>query len=294
MPVDLLITGAGGQVGTELLKRAESHGFTTTGLTRADLDITDANAVADAVAGHAPRFLINAAAYTAVDKAESEQDAAYAVNRDASANLAKAAANAGIPLIHISTDYVYDGGKDGPWVESDPVKPLGVYGASKEAGERAVRETLPAHVILRTSWVYAAHGGNFIKTMLRVGAERDELRVVADQHGAPTFAGDIAEAILTIAQRIDAGASAWGTYHYTAAGSTTWHGLAEAIFDRAEPVWGRRPTVEAIPTSAYPTPAARPANSVLDCSAVLTAFDVPRRPWQAGLDEALNELLQQQ
>ena len=290
--VDLLVTGAGGQVGTELLRRSEAAGFSVKGLTRADLDISDPDAVSAAVREAAPRFLVNAAAYTAVDKAESEPDAAFAVNRDASGHLAAAAAAAGIPLIHISTDYVYDGTKAGAWVESDPVSPLGVYGASKEAGERAVCDALDAHVILRTSWVYAAHGGNFVKTMLRVGAERDALRVVDDQHGAPTFAGDIADAILTIAQRIDGGTQAWGTYHYTAEGQTTWHGLAEAIFARAERVWSRRPTVEAIPTSEYPTPAKRPVNSVLDCSAVAAAFGVPRRPWQAGLEEVLGDLLE--
>ena len=288
----ILVTGAGGQVGTELLARAAQHGHDVAGLIRADLDISDAAAVQAAVAKIKPSLIVNAAAYTAVDKAEEDRDAAYAINRDGPANLAVAAKAAGIPLIHISTDYVFDGSKDGAYLESDPVAPLGVYGASKEAGEQAVRAALAEHVIMRTSWVYAAHGGNFVKTMLRVGKDRDQLRVVADQFGAPTSAADIADAILTIATRIaDGNRNAWGTYHYTAEGRTSWHGFAEAIFARAEPVWGRRPEIEAIPASDYPTPAKRPTNSVLDASKILAAFAVPRRPWQDGLDEVLEILL---
>lgn len=288
----ILVTGAGGQVGSELLARAGRHGHEVQGLTRAELDISDAAAVSAAVAAAKPSLIVNAAAYTAVDKAEEEQDAAYAINRDGPAHLAAAAKAAGVPLIHISTDYVFDGSKDGPWTESDPVAPLGVYGSSKEAGEQAVRAALPEHVILRTSWVYAAHGGNFVKTMLRVGRERDALRVVADQFGAPTSAGDIADAVLTIATRLEGGKrDGWGTYHFTAEGRTSWHGFAEAIFARAEKAWGRRPAVAAIPSSEYPTAAQRPENSVLDSTKILVAFDVPRRPWQDGLDEVLGILL---
>lgn len=288
----ILVTGAGGQVGTELLARAAQHGHDVTGLVRADLDISDAAAVQAAVARIKPSLIVNAAAYTAVDKAEEDRDAAYAINRDGPANLAAVAKAAGIPLIHISTDYVFDGSKDGAYLESDPVAPLGVYGASKEAGEQAVRSALDEHVIMRTSWVYAAHGANFVKTMLRVGKDRDQLRVVADQFGAPTSAADIADAILTIATRIaDGNRSSWGTYHYTAEGQTSWHGFAEAVFARAEPVWGRRPEIEAIPSSDYPTPAKRPTNSVLDAGKILAAFTVPRRPWQDGLDEVLEVLL---
>jgi len=288
----ILVTGAGGQVGTELLARAAQHGHDVKGLLRSDLDISDAAGVQAAVAKIKPTLIVNAAAYTAVDKAEEDRDAAYAINRDGPANLAVAAKAAGIPLIHISTDYVFDGSKDGAYLESDPVAPLGVYGASKEAGEQAVRAALSEHVIMRTSWVYAAHGANFVKTMLRVGKDRDQLRVVADQFGAPTSAADIADAILTIATRIgDGNRSAWGTYHYTAEGKTSWHGFAEAIFAGAERVWGRRPEVEAIPASDYPTPAKRPVNSVLDAAKILAAFTVPRRPWQDGLDDVLEVLL---
>jgi dTDP-4-dehydrorhamnose reductase len=288
----ILVTGAGGQVGTELLARAAAHGHDVKGLIRADLDISDAAAVKAAEARIKPSLIVNAAAYTAVDNAEEDQDAAYAINRDGPANLAAAAKTAGIPLIHISTDYVFDGNKDGAYLESDPVAPLGIYGASKEAGERAVRSALDAHVIMRTSWVYAAHGANFVKTMLRVGKDRDQLRVVADQFGAPTSAADIADAILTIATRIsDGNRNAWGTYHYTAEGRTSWHGFAEEIFAEAERVWGRRPMVEAISVRDYPTPAKRPANSVLGADKILAAFAVPRRPWQNGLKDVLEALL---
>lgn len=288
----VIATGGAGQVGTELKRRAAANGVDLTALARADLDITDAGAIRACLTEARPDVVINAAAYTAVDKAEDEPELAFAVNRDAPGHIARVCADLDIPLIHISTDYVFNGDKSGAYLESDPVQPLGVYGASKEAGERAVRDALAQHVIMRTSWVYAAHGGNFVRTMLRVGAERDELRVVADQAGAPTFAGDIADAALTIAHAVTQTAPApWGTYHYTAREHTTWHGLAEAIFEAAAPALGRRPTVAAIPTSDYPTPAKRPANSVLDCAKIDAAFAPPRRLWREGLAEVLDELL---
>jgi dTDP-4-dehydrorhamnose reductase len=293
----IIATGGAGQVGTELIRRAAASNVNLTALTRAELDITDATAIRAVLKDAQPDVVINAAAYTAVDKAEEDGDTAFAVNRDAPGHFAEACAQLGIALIHISTDYVFDGGKDGAYLESDQVKPIGVYGASKEAGEQAVRDVLDQHVIMRTSWVYAGHGGNFVRTMLRVGAERDTLKVVCDQTGAPTFAGDIADAALSIARTISAAEGerdnppAWGTYHYTAKEHTTWHGFAEAIFDAAEPFLGRRPHVEAIPTSEYPTPARRPANSVLDCAKIDAAFAPPRRPWREGLAEVLDELL---
>lgn len=295
----IIATGGGGQVGTELVRRAAANRVDVKALTRADLDITDPVAVRRLLDAERPDVVINAAAYTAVDKAEEDAEAAFAVNRDAPGHIAGACAKRDIALIHISTDYVFDGGKNSAYLESDPVKPLGVYGASKEAGERAVREAIDQHVIMRTSWVYAAHGGNFVRTMLRVGVERDLLKVVSDQTGAPTFAGDIADAALSVARKITTSRDrldeppAWGTYHYTAKECTTWHGFAEAIFDIAEPVFGRRPIVEAIPTSEYPTPAKRPANSVLDCAKIDTAFAPPRRPWREGLAEVLEELLKE-
>lgn len=284
----LIVTGAGGQVGTELVRLTPSPGWEILGFTRAEADIADPAAIARLIEG--ADILVNAAAYTAVDKAEEEREAAYRINATAPGLLAEACAARGIPLVHISTDYVFDGSKAGAYLPDDPVAPLGVYGASKEEGERLVRAALPQHVILRTSWVYAAHGRNFVKTMLRLGAERDSLRVVSDQHGAPTAAGDIAAALLAIAERLLAGSTAYGTYHYSAAGLTSWHGLAEAIFELSEPHLGKRPTVEPIPTSAYPTPARRPANSALDCNSTLAAFSPPRRDWRAALADVLAEI----
>lgn len=290
--VRIIATGGGGQVGTELARRAPALGVALNALAHADLDITNDGQIGHVLDRERPDVVINAAAYTAVDKAESNADAAFAVNRDAAGLVAANCAARGIPLIHISTDYVFGGDKNGVYLEDDPVKPLGVYGTSKEAGECAVRAAAPRHVIMRTAWVYAAHGGNFVRTMLRIGAERDTLRVVADQTGAPTFAGDIADAAITIARAIAGNPTApWGTYHYTAKGRTTWHGFAEAIFEEAAPVLGRRPRVEAIPTSEYPTPARRPVNSVLDCTKIDAAFSPPRRPWREGLAEVLGELL---
>ncbi|MBU0724927.1 MAG: dTDP-4-dehydrorhamnose reductase [Alphaproteobacteria bacterium] len=284
----LVVTGAGGQVGTELVRLTPPQGWEIAGFTRAEADIADPTAIARLVEG--ADVLVNAAAYTAVDKAEEEREAAYRVNATAPGLLAESCAARGIPLIHISTDYVFDGSKTGAYLPDDPVAPLGVYGASKEEGERLVRAALPQHIILRTSWVYAAHGRNFVKTMLRLGAERDSLRVVADQHGAPTAAGDIAAAILAIAEKLLAGSTAYGTYHYSAAGLTTWHGLAEAIFELSEPYLGKHPSVEPIPTSAYPTPARRPVNSALDCSNTMATFAPPRRDWSAALADVLAEI----
>jgi dTDP-4-dehydrorhamnose reductase len=244
------------------------------------------------LAAQRPDLAINLAAYTAVDRAESEAEAAWAVNCTGAMHIAAGCADRGIPLVHLSTDYVFDGYKDGPYREDDPVNPLGVYGASKEAGERAVREALRRHIILRTSWVYGAFGQNFVKTMLRLGAERETLRVVADQHGCPTAAADIASALVALAQQVAAGEERWGTYHFAGAGATTWHGFAEAIFDLALPYRGRRPRVEPIATEQYPTPARRPRNSVLDCSKIADAFGIRPAPWRPALAAVIRELLQ--
>lgn len=287
----ILVTGANGQVGWELMRRAEKFGVTAVGTERAELDITDVSAVDAVIIPGAFDVVVNAAAYTAVDKAESEPDKAYAVNRDGPAHLAAACARANIPLIHISTDYVFDGTKQGAYVEDDPINPINVYGASKAAGEQAVRERLDRHLILRTSWVYGVHGHNFVKTILRLAKERDELRVVADQWGCPTAAGDIAEVILGLVRRIDEeGESAWGTYHYSGAGETTWCGFAEAIVAQAVVQGGRNVTVKPITTAEYPTPAARPASSIMDCSRIRYALAIEPRPWREALAEMLAEL----
>lgn len=290
----VLVLGAGGQVGRELTRLVWPAGYEIAAFDRSGVDITQSKQVVAAIARERPDIVVNAAAYTAVDRAESECEAAWAGNCAGPANLAAACRAAAIPLIHISTDYVFDGSKAGPYREDDPVAPLGVYGASKEAGERAVRTALPAHVILRTAWVYSAHGHNFVRTMLRLAADRPVLRVVADQHGAPTGAADIAAAIAAIVQRLAAGNRRWGTYHFTGGGETTWHGFAEAIFELAAQhgAFGRGapPRVEAITTADYPTPARRPANSVLDCGKIAAAFGIAPRPWREALADVIREL----
>lgn len=288
----VLVVGGGGQVGTELLRRAGARRIDVIAQTHRELDISDATQIQRVLAPLPIDVIVNAAAYTAVDRAESERDAAFAANRDGPANLARFCASRAIPLIHISTDYVFDGTKHGPYHEDDPVHPLGVYGASKAAGEQAVRDALPRHIILRTAWVYSAHGHNFVRTMLRLGVERDEIGVVNDQVGCPTAAGDIADAILTIAEVMLAdGTAPWGTYHYCAAGQTSWYGFACRIFDIASRYGSYRAKVKPIPSSAYPTPARRPANSVLDCTKLEREFGLHRRPWPEPLEDVVKELI---
>nr|WP_142848196.1 dTDP-4-dehydrorhamnose reductase [Telmatospirillum sp. J64-1] len=289
---DILVTGAHGQLGWEVARRGA--GLSLHALGHGDLDITDRLAVMQTIARLKPKIVINAAAYTAVDRAENDADAAYAVNRDGPAHLAAACAEVGIPLIHISTDYVFDGSKSGAYKEDDPVAPLGIYGKSKLAGEEAVREHLAHHVILRTAWVYGIHGHNFVKTMLRVGAERDTLRVVDDQRGCPTFAGDLADATLAIARQMINGTmrdECFGTFHCTGSGATSWYGFARKIFELAKPSLQKVPTIEAITTAEYPTPAKRPANSVLDCHRLEQAYGIRLRSWEAALAEMLNTVL---
>ncbi len=287
----IVIIGARGQVGWELTQRAPLLGHEALAWDVAELDITDAAAVNRELAASGADVVINAAAYTAVDKAEQEPGLAFAVNRDGPAHLAAACARLNIPLLHISTDYVYDGAKIDPYVEDDPTTPLGVYGASKLAGDEAVRQGLPRHLILRVSWVFGIHGHNFVKTILRLAREREELRVVADQYGCPTYAGDIADTLLELAGRtaeIDANA-AWGTYHYCGEPATTWHGFASAIVELAR---AREPlvvqSVTAIATVDYPLPSPRPVNSVLDCAKLAARFGIQPRPWRAGLEAMLN------
>lgn len=281
----ILVTGGTGQVGTGIA-HANRDRFELVVPGRDALDLASPSAIDAAVAARDWAAVLNCAAYTAVDKAESEPDAAYAINAEAPAALARATALRGIPLLHVSTDYVFDGAKPAPYEEGDPVAPLGVYGASKEAGERRVREANPNHLILRTAWVVSPWGGNFVKTMLRLGTEREELRVVDDQIGCPTGAIDIAEALLTLAEHRIADEGAPGTFHFTNTGETSWFGLAEAIFaNRAH-----APRLTSIPTSAYPTPARRPANSRLSTQRIARDHGIVARPWQAMLAELLGQL----
>ncbi len=288
MTIKLLVTGFKGQVGHCLMQQAQALGWLVLGVDRDELDITMKADVQKLVAEFAPDVIINAAAHTAVDKAEVEIDASYAINRDGSAYLAEAAQQVGAVLLHISTDYVFAGNKEGLYVETDPVDPQGVYGASKLAGELAVAEHCTRHLILRTAWVFGEHGNNFVKTMLRLGSQRDSLGVVADQFGGPTYAGDIAAALLTMAkQALQPGFGAWGIYHFAGEPHVSWHGFAAAIFDAgvAQGVLVRSPLVNSIATTDYPTPAKRPANSRLDCSRIYSVFGIMPSDWQAALSD---------
>ena len=286
----LLLTGADGQLGRELCRRGPAHGCEVRGKGRAELDITDANAIARALDGPGIDVVVNAAAYTAVDQAESEPERAFAVNEAGPRLLARACAARGLPLIHVSTDYVFDGAEAEGYAEDDPVAPLGVYGASKEAGERAVREELPAHVILRTAWVYSAHSRNFVLTMLQLAGKQEVLRVVGDQRGSPTFAGDLAEAILAIASQLYRGGDRYGTFHYAGAGVTSWAGFAQAVMELCRPPGRPVPEIVPIATAEFPRPARRPANSVLLCGRIARVYGIEPRPWREALAEVGREL----
>jgi len=285
--MSVLVLGASGQLAThlhELLPTAAYWG-------RDKLDLSQPANVRAAIEAHRPSVIVNAAAYTAVDKAESERDAAWSVNAEAPAMIARAAASLGVPLIHISTDYVFDGAKDGAYEVADRCNPLCAYGASKLGGELAVRLLCPKSWILRTSWVFSEFGANFVKTILRLARERDELRVVADQHGRPTYAGDLAALVARMAERSSDAQLPFGTYHAVGGAVTSWHGFAEAIV--AAGVRHKRlvraPRVTAITTADYPTPARRPANSVLLPSSELSTFNV-ELDWVRGLDLAVRRL----
>ena len=283
----LLVTGADGQVGRELLRRGPAAGFTVRGVNREQLDITSATTIRKVLAETEPELVINAAAYTKVDAAESEAELAFAVNRDGVRLLAEACRACALPLVHISTDYVFDGRSARPYREDDSAAPINVYGASKWAGEQALRETLDRHVIVRTSWVFSAHGANFVKTIVRLARERERLTVVADQHGMPTHAGDLAEVLLALARRAFSSDSVFGTYHYAGSPVTSWHGFATEICAQAGQIAPLAVKELAAVTSAeYPTAAARPPRSLLDC-ARLQALGLAPRPWRDGLAEVL-------
>jgi dTDP-4-dehydrorhamnose reductase len=287
----ILVFGAGGQIGREVCRAAWPPRYAILPLDRKAVDITKSAAVSAILDRETPDLAINLAAFTAVDRAESEPEAAWAVNCAGAAHIAAACDESATPLIHLSTDYVFDGRKTEPYREGDAVGPLGVYGRSKEAGERAVRAAAAWHVILRTAWVFGAYGANFVKTMLRFAAQRPVLRVVADQRGCPTAAADIAAALIVIAEYIERSEAKWGTYHFVGAGAASWHGFAEAIFDLAAPQLAARPQVEPISTDQYPTPARRPMNSVLDCRKIAEAFGIRPPPWRAGLASVVREVL---
>ena len=278
----ILVFGRTGQVARELRLRAPG----VTALGRDAADLTDPAACARAVQAARPAAVINAAAYTSVDKAEDDEATALLVNGEAPAAIAAACAGLGVPLVHISTDYVFDGAGSAPRAPGDPTAPLGAYGRTKLAGERGVAAAGGAHAILRTSWVFSAHGSNFVKTMLRLAETRDALNVVDDQVGGPTPADAIAAACLAVADELRRAPEKSGTYHFVGTPAVSWKDFATEIFARA----GRRVTVTGIPSEDYPTPARRPRNSRLDCRATETAFGLAQPDWRAGLDRVLQAL----
>ena len=288
----VLVLGSQGMLAQELLPCLANAGFDVIGRGRPEVDITQVASVRQTLAEIQPTLLVNAAAYTAVDQAELEPDVALAVNRDGVAHLATVCRDLGIPLLHVSSDYIFDGSASHPYCEDSPAAPLGVYGRSKWEGEEAVRCGHLEHMIVRTAWLYGRHRHNFVKTMLRLAREREVLRVVDDQYGCPTWSRDLAQALVTLCQRIvqDRDCAPWGTYHFCGAGQTTWCGFARAIIEAArtcEPL--RVQEVVPIPTTAYPTPAQRPQYSVLDCSKVQAVFGITPRPWRESLHDCLQE-----
>lgn len=290
----ILITGGSGQLARALDEAARAAGIAAVRVGRPEFDFDRLDSLDTLMRDHAPALVVNAAAYTAVDAAETDEAAAYRANRDGPARLASLAAAAGIPLVHVSTDFVFDGHKGAPYAETDPTSPQGVYGASKLAGERAVLDSGARAMVLRTAWVYAPEGKNFVLTMLNAARRTDRLRVVADQKGCPTAASDLAQAILAIAARLRQtgwqGAHA-GIFHAAGTGWTTWHGFAEAIFANAARHGMKPPVVEPIATADWPTPTRRPADSRLDCAKLAATFGVRLPEWQGSLSRTIDEIL---
>ena len=288
----ILITGANGQLGRELLRLSRTFALDVQALNRQQLDITDESSIKRVFKRLSPSMVINAAAYTQVDRAENESDIAFAANTNGPAYLARYCADNHLPLIHISTDYVFDGTKGRPYREDDPMSPLGVYGQSKAQGEAAVRSILSNHIIVRTSWLYSVYGHNFVKAILKLATEKSNLRVVDDQWGSPTSATDLAETLLTISRKINANETLeWGTYHFCGKGITTWHGLAVKIIELAAPhtlLKTRR--VTAISTAEWPTPVKRPPYSVLDCARLKSQFGIVPEPWQKSLKQTIERI----
>lgn len=285
----ILFTGASGQVGGALTTALPARGFTALPTTRATLDLDRPDSIAESFAAARPDAVVSSAAWTAVDAAEANEAAAFRANAEGPGQLAALCAEAGIPLIHISTDYVFAGDKHGAYTESDPTGPVGAYGRTKLAGEWAVLAANPRTIVLRTAWVYAASGKNFLRSMLALGATRPELRIVADQRGNPTAAADLADAVGDVLLRLRGG---WrdryrGVFHATAQGDTTWHGFASAIFEAPA---GPRPVLHPITTAEYPTPARRPANSRLDGAKLEQVFGVRLPHWRQGLARVMRDV----
>lgn len=291
--MNILITGAKGQLGTELMRQGTGRGFSTFPVDLPEVDITRPDPVRAAIRDTGASLVINCAAYTQVDMAESQDLLAYQVNSLGPAILAHVCSETELPLIHISTDFVFDGIKQAPYLETDPISPMSVYGKSKAVGEAAVERILSRHIVLRTAWLYALEGRNFVRTILRLGAERDAVRVIADQFGSPTCAADLAEAILTLSEAIRAKRDvAWGTYHYCGKGVISWHEFAQAILDIAqEYIPLKTARVDPITSDQYPTPAKRPAYSALNCEKIQNRFGIYPKPWRESLKKTLCQML---
>lgn len=290
----IVVTGRDGQVARSLAERGAESGHEIVALGRPELDLTaDPATIAAALTAARPDAIVSAAAYTAVDKAEADADLAFQVNAKGAGAVASAAAALGVPLVHLSTDYVFEGSKDSPYTEDDPTGPTGVYGASKLAGERAVLDAHANSAILRTAWVYSPFGANFVKTMLRLAADRDEVAVVADQRGSPTSALDIADGILAVVSNLASrpDRELRGTFHLTGAGEASWAEFAQEIFAASAEAGGPSARVRHIGTADYPTPARRPANSRLDCSKLAQAHGVQLPDWRGSTKQVVRRLV---
>ena len=290
----ILVAGRNGQVALELARALRAAGYRYLAFGRDKLDIADTDAVDHAVQSLKPALVINAAAYTAVDKAENNKDAARAINALGAEHLAAAAHRVGAPIIHLSTDYVFDGNQSTPYVESDRPNPLSVYGSTKLEGERLVANANPRHVILRTAWIFSPHGQNFVKTILALGAEHEEIRIVVDQRGAPTSATDLADAIVYLSNAVledEKGPEQYGTFHITNEGNTTWHGFACAIMDGARLRGARVARVEPIATTDFPMRARRPPNSTLNTTKISRTYGIELQSWRSALENCLDTLV---
>ncbi len=289
----ILVLGSKGQLGRELVQKASISGIRLRGTDIPQLDITNFKQVRDIISDFKPSIVVNTAAYTDVDRAENDIKTAFSVNRDGPAHIAKACKEDNIPLVHISTDYVFNGKKRTPYVESDPITPLGVYGQSKAEGESKVKEYLDKHIILRTSWLYGFHGHNFVKTILKIASQKESIQVVSDQHGSPTSAADLAGAVLSVCGSIQKDQfMKWGIYHYCGKSTTTRYGFAKEISRLSRPFGKNKlKRIEPVTSEEYPALIKRPLYLVLDCSLIQKTFNIKQMPWQSSLKTTIDQLL---